>query len=171
MPYSYDTLLVQTYLNRSKLIFLVMAIITVTLIVEVVVLLTSKSNRGISIWNFFSKKPLFSQRLSLRQQIVRDVIAMLILTVYLCCSAIPIYNDISQHQYITVEAEYSRTERDAQGNLFSNGHAYIEVGGDKIRLELPANWNEEVFPEGRFSCVAHYSKESKILLWIELDSK
>lgn len=171
MHYSdFDIRILRTFCSRYMIVAVVILIIAVTLTIELVYYHKTKSSQGISIWNLLSKKPVFAQRLSIKQQISRDLIAIVILSVYLCYSIIPIYNDVSNQQYIEVDALYSRTARDADGNLFSNGQIYIEVSGEVIRLELPEDWTEDEFPEGTFWGTIWYSKESKMVLSIVLQT-
>ena len=63
MMYSeFDAVLIQTFRSRFSLIGIIVALILVTLIIEVAYYFVKKTNKGISIWSLFSAKPVFSQR-------------------------------------------------------------------------------------------------------------
>ena len=153
-----------TCVGRNTAILIVLFLVIATLVVEVIWFCTQRSNKGISIWSFLGKKPLFAQRLSLKQQIMRDVVVIVILSAFLICSAIPNYRDIKNEQYVEIRANYTRNERTSDGNLFTNGHVYIDVNGEILTLELPRGWTGEEFPLGTFYGTVWYSMETKVIL-------
>lgn len=159
--------LLETVTGRFGILSAVAVIILVTMVAELIAWFTRKNEHGISIWSIFSKAPVFKQRLSLKQQILRDIIALSILISVMCFTGLPYFRDINNEQYVKVEGQYSRTENSSKQNLFSNGHIYIQVEQESIRLELPFDWNASEFPEGSFRATVWYSKESRVALCIQ----
>ena len=157
-------MLTLTLQHQYTLVIVVLGLIVLWLIIELTWFCKTKSNDGISIWNLFSSKPIFKNRLTLKQQIGRDIAAIIILIVYVLYGGIPIVHDISSQQFIQIEAKYSRTDRSSEGNLFSNGRAYIEVDGQNMGLNLPYGWTDDEFPEGTYFGTVWYSEESHYIL-------
>ena len=153
-----------TFEGRNKIILMVLILVMVTLLGETLYYCVKKTNFGVSIWTFLMHKPLFSQRLTLKQQIARDIVVIVLLFAFLIYSAIPIYCDTKQQRYVEIEAQYIRNERASEGNLFSYGHVYIEYDGKQLTLELPRDWDDEEFPLGDFYGTVWYSEKSKIIL-------
>ena len=160
----FDQRLIDTMIDRCKIVGVLWIIILLTLAIEALYCWKTKSNQGVSIWNLFSKKPIFLNRLSLKQRMGRKLIVAIILPVLMIWLGLPVYNDIAQQQYIQAQANYSRNENTSKNHLFSNGYVVIETGNEEIRLELPANWTEQEFPEGLHCGTVWYSQESKVIL-------
>lgn len=156
--------LIFTFIGRSRIILAALVLVIVTLLIETIYCCVNRSNKGISVWTFLTRKPLFSQRLTLRQQITRDIVVSVILCAILISSAFPIYSDIKQLGYVEVEAQYTRNERSSEGNLLSYGHVYVETNGEMLSLELPRGWTNEEFPLGTYYGTVWYSKRTKVIL-------
>lgn len=126
------------------------------------------SEYGISIFTIKAKitgtKTKRKPMLSLKDQIVVEIIALFLVLGVMFWHLGSIYNDISNQQYERIFTNYSREEGSTDTSWFSYGHAYIEIDGEKVRVELPYKWTEEEFPQGDFRGIAWYSQKSKILL-------
>ena len=81
--------LVLTMCKRYSILFIFILLVAITLIVELIYYYKTKSNRGVSILNFLSRKPIFQTRLTTKQQIVRDIIVIILLSVIMICGAVP----------------------------------------------------------------------------------
>lgn len=159
--------LVLTMCKRYSILFIFILLVAITLIVELIYYYKTKSNRGVSIWNFLSRKPIFQTRLTTKQQIVRDIIVIILLSVIMICGAVPAYRDVSNQQYVKVSGQFSRDEYNSKPNLFSYGRVYIETKDQVIGLDLPADWTSIEFPEGTCYGTVWYSEETKIVLSFE----
>ena len=161
---NYDKILLQTLTGRYKKLIVVLLVVVCLLIIELVYWFRTKSNCGISIWEIVFGRSARPNRLSLRQQIARKIIAIVVILLVMAWWAIPFYHDISNDQYIKVEALYSRSEQTSQRDLFSNGYIYIEFAENALTLQLPAGWSAEEFPEGQYWGTVWYSEESQVVL-------
>lgn len=167
MNYSvFNERLVLTICNRYRIIFIFIVLVAITLIVELVYFYRTKSNQGISIWNFLSPKPIFQTRFTAKQQIVGDIIVIILLSAIMIHSVAPSYRDVSNQQYVKVTGQFSRDEYNSKPNLFSYGRVYVETKDRKIGLDLPADWTEE-FPAGTCYGTVWYSEETKVILSFE----
>lgn len=157
--------LIWTTVNRGLLFAILMLITIVTLLAEVVYYRKTGDNGGFHLLKFFSpdaKKRKLKH--TTKQQIGKDVAALAVLAVAVLIMALPVWQDVSGQRYGQIHAQYERTERSSEANLFSNGYVYARLDGQQIDLRLPAGWTEKEFPLGTHEGIIWNSEKSKIIL-------
>lgn len=167
----FDKVLLHTLLNQYKILAVVLFVLIGLLIVECFCYSKKNLTKGISVLQFCFPKLSFDNRLSLQQQIKRKLLGIILVLFIMILKGIPVYQDISNQSYIQVYACVTRTEESSRQNLMTNGYIRIETEKESITLNLPADWNEQAFPEGLFYGNVWYSKESRIILSFTKDTQ
>lgn len=153
--------LTHTIAERCKTAIVLLVIICIFLFWNLYHLKKGRKN-GISILQLLPFEGNTKNRLSIKEQIGFKITAIILLVCFVVWNIIPAYYDCSNQQFVQVSTSYCRMQSDK--NLFSNGTVYIYVDGERIALDLPADWDKEEFPEGEYSGIVWYSKFTKIIL-------
>jgi len=159
----FENMLVETCIHQCKAIAFLLAIGMLFLIIDIVYYCVSKSNDGFSLWNLLSADKTFKNRFTTKEQILQKTVGIVALLILAGWMIIPAYRDVSKQQYISVEGSctYKKASRK---NVLSNGSIRVETEDDEFFLELPSDWNTNVFSDEIVYGEIWYSKESKILL-------
>lgn len=156
--------LLHTCTSRMLLLAVLALYFAVALIVRVVHFRKTHDNRGISLRALMGGTDAVRPRKTLKQQITQHAVILVMLLGLAIYRAYPTYLDIARQQYVMVTASYERTSSSSERTLFSSGYAYFMQDGERIHLELPADWTEDEFPLGTYQGALWYSQESKVLL-------
>ena len=168
--FNWEDRLVNTVIDQCKFLVFIMALVLLFLIIDIIVLLKTRQNNATTIWNILFKKRDRKSKYTLKQQIMIKVVILILVPLWLCLVfIIPAHNDIEHNQYVQITTTYHRKSEADGKNLFSNGHVYIEIGNDRITLDLPSDWTHDEFPVGTYSGTVCYAKESGIILAFSQD--
>ena len=163
----FEQRIINTVANHCKITAILLVIILLLLAAELLYYRKTKSNEGVTIWVMLGICKSASSRFSLRDQILLKAGGIILLLGVMLGNMIPAYKDISQKQYMCVSTIYSNDNTKASSGWLSNGYIYIEVDGEKLRLELPYGWTTEEFPAGSFPANVYYGKDTMLVLKVE----
>ena len=156
-----DTI-IETCKHQCKTIAWLLAIGMLFLIIDIVCYCVTKSNDGFSLWKLCVDKT-FKNRFTTKEQILLKLVGIVALLILAAWTIIPVYRDVSKQQYISVEG--SCTYKNAsRKNILSDGSIRVETEDDEFYLELPSDWNMNMFSDETVYGEIWYSKESKILV-------
>ena len=137
----------------SKLVFILVLIVyfSCSLLARCLYSRKTHDTRGVSLFDFIVGRKSGNPRYSLKQQIFNNAALLVVLVLFLIFRLYPFIQDIQHQQYVSVTAQYERSNSSSESSMFSNGHVFVTVDSTRIRLELPSGWTEAEFPLGTYS--------------------
>ena len=159
----FENTIIATSKHQCKTIAWLLAIGVLFLIINIVYYCVTKRNDGFSLWKLCGNKT-YKSRLTTREQILLKVVAIVALLILVAWTIIPAYRDISKQQYISVEGSCT-FKKSSRKNILSDGSIRVETEDDEFYLQLPPDWNRNMFADETVTGEIWYSKESKILLF------
>lgn len=75
-------------------------------------------------------------------------------------------HDISKEQFVQVQGTYvfNENQTSKRGLSKGRGRVHITSGETELTLNLPVDWSNQGFPNGKHTGTIWYSKESKVIL-------
>lgn len=160
-------ILFHTAKSRITTVAVVFTVILVMLLLDIY-MLTVRKKYGLHFWQLLPIYRGAKPKLSIRDQIILEVVALALLLVYSLYSIVPLCSDIANDQYIYAYGVYERNTVDGvSGNWLIEDSVLVTVDEELLRLKLPTGWSAFDFPEGTFSGYVWYSQDSDYILTFE----
>lgn len=160
-------LLFYTAKTRISNMAVVFMIVLALLLVDIYMLTVCKKN-SLHFWKLLPIYREAKPKLSIKDQIVLKVVALVLLLAYSLYNFAPLCSDLSNDHYIYAYGVYERNAVDEESeNWLTEDFVLITVGEETFRMKLPVGWSTYDFPEGKFCGYVWYSQASKYILTFE----